>query len=86
MASRNKVLSLYKALMKESLKMPAYNFREYAIRRVHDAFKANKNVSDTEALGQQIIKAEKNLEIIRRQAIIGHLYSIEKLVIEHQMK
>ncbi|CAG9837945.1 unnamed protein product [Diabrotica balteata] len=83
--SRLEILKLYKTMLKESRKIPAYNFREYALRRVRDAFKENKSISNNQ-IGVLIEKAEKNLETIRRQAIIGQLYAVDKLVIEHELQ
>ncbi|XP_050510963.1 LYR motif-containing protein 4 [Diabrotica virgifera virgifera] len=83
--SRLEVLKLYKTMLKESRKIPSYNFREYALRRVRDAFKENKSISNNQ-IGVLIEKAEKNLETIKRQAIIGQLYATDKLVIEHELQ
>ncbi|NXH50474.1 LYRM4 protein, partial [Dicaeum eximium] len=57
-------------------------FRTYAIRRIRDAFRENKNTSDSEKIEELLNKAKANLEIIQRQVIIDKLYSTEKLVIE----
>ncbi|XP_023019436.1 LYR motif-containing protein bcn92 [Leptinotarsa decemlineata] len=86
MATKTIILRLYKAMLKESQKIPAYNFRKYAIRRVRDGFRANKYLSNSDALRLKVEEAETNLEVIRRQVIVGQLYTAEKLVIEHQSK
>ncbi|XP_025925489.1 LYR motif-containing protein 4, partial [Apteryx rowi] len=54
----------------------------YAIRRIRDAFRENKNIKDSEEIEELVNKAKANLEIIHRQVTIGQLYSTEKLVIE----
>ncbi|NXO97269.1 LYRM4 protein, partial [Certhia brachydactyla] len=57
-------------------------FRTYAIRRIRDAFRENKNIVDSEKIEELLNKGKANLEIIQRQVTIGQLYSTEKLVIE----
>ncbi|XP_044743735.1 LYR motif-containing protein 4 [Chrysoperla carnea] len=82
--SRSKILQLYKNLIKESSKFEAYNYRNYALRRIRDGFKENKNVSDVDQISKLIEKAENNLNIIKRQALLSQVYSTDKLVIEKQ--
>lgn len=57
--------------------------RSYALRRIRDAFKENRNLTDLAAVNDQIAEGTKNLEIIKRQVLIGKLYSADKLVIEN---
>ncbi|NWT96802.1 LYRM4 protein, partial [Urocynchramus pylzowi] len=57
-------------------------FRTYAIRRIKDAFRENKNIADSEKIEELLNKAKANLEIIQRQVTIDQLYTTEKLVIE----
>ncbi|XP_040443996.1 LYR motif-containing protein 4 isoform X1 [Falco naumanni] len=59
-----------------------YRLRMYAIRRIRDAFKENKNIKDSEKIEELVKKAKANLEVIHRQVTIGQLYSAQKLVIE----
>ncbi|XP_032298381.1 LYR motif-containing protein 4 isoform X3 [Coturnix japonica] len=54
----------------------------YAIRRIRDAFRENKNVKDSEKIEELVSKAKENLEIIHRQVTIGQMYATQKLVIE----
>nr|CAH7712872.1 unnamed protein product [Callosobruchus chinensis]CAH7759360.1 unnamed protein product [Callosobruchus chinensis] len=83
MSKRIDLLKLYKSLMRESQKIPDYNFRNYALRKVRDSFKANSTITDTTLINNEIQEASKNLEIIKRQAAVGQMYSAEKLVIEN---
>jgi hypothetical protein len=39
----------------------------YAIRRIRDAFRADKSLTDSTKITEAIQKAEENLEIIKRQ-------------------
>ncbi|KAG0304674.1 hypothetical protein BGZ98_005179 [Dissophora globulifera] len=81
-AHRSQVLSLYRSLLHHSSKFAAYNFRDYAIRRTRDAFHAAKSESDPEKIQAMIHKAQKELEVVKRQSLISQLYSGEKLVLE----
>ncbi|XP_012589610.1 PREDICTED: LYR motif-containing protein 4 [Condylura cristata] len=56
--------------------------RTYAVRRIRDAFRANKDVRDPAEVQALVDKARRDLGVIRRQVHIGELYSAEKLVIE----
>ncbi|XP_030064637.1 LYR motif-containing protein 4 isoform X2 [Microcaecilia unicolor] len=85
-SSSAQVLSLYRTMLRESKKFSSYNYRTYAIRRIRDAFKENKNVKDIQDIQTLLNRAKENLEIIQRQVTVGHLYSTHKLVIEHQEK
>ncbi|XP_073831033.1 LYR motif-containing protein bcn92 [Musca autumnalis] len=86
MSTRRLAKSLYRQLLREAEKLPAYNFRLYAIRKIRDTFQANKTINDFEAIDREIATAKQSLEMLRRQAIIGHLYSAEKLVIENKKR
>jgi len=81
-AHRSLVLSLYKKLLREGSKYPAYNFRMYALRRTRDAFRTNKNLSDETAIKSCIAEASDDLETLKRQVVVGNLYKADKLIIE----
>ncbi|XP_037237649.1 LYR motif-containing protein 4 isoform X4 [Falco rusticolus] len=66
-SSRAQVLRLYRALLRESQRFSGYNYRMYAIRRIRDAFKENKNIKDSEKIEELVKKAKANLEVIHRQ-------------------
>uniref|UniRef100_A0A8C0CRR4 LYR motif containing 4 n=1 Tax=Balaenoptera musculus TaxID=9771 RepID=A0A8C0CRR4_BALMU len=67
-SSRAQVLDLYRAMLRESKHFSAYNYRTYAIRRIRDAFRENKNVKDPVQIQALMNKARRDLGIIRRQA------------------
>ncbi|XP_045782736.1 LYR motif-containing protein 4B [Maniola jurtina] len=77
------ILSLYKSLLKESNKFNNYNFRAYALRRVRDAFKENKFLTDPKLVKKEFEYGKENLAIVKRQVVIGDMYQTEKLVIEN---
>ncbi|XP_018621221.1 LYR motif-containing protein 4 [Scleropages formosus] len=83
-SSRSQVLSLYRMLLRESKKFPSYNYRTYALRRVKDAFRENKNVNDPKTVEILLNRARDNLSIIQRQVHIGRLYSAQKTVVEDE--
>ncbi|XP_021959885.1 LYR motif-containing protein 4 [Folsomia candida] len=83
-AGKHTVLHMYKAMLRESEKFSSYNYRNYALRRIRDAFKENKNLQDKEKIKEQMSKANKNLSIIKRQVIIGDIYRSDKLIIEQK--
>ncbi|XP_060100172.1 LYR motif-containing protein 4 [Heteronotia binoei] len=80
--TRAQVLRLYRALLRESEKFTSYGYRTYAIRRIRDAFRENKNLKDSSKIEALVNSAKSNLEMIHRQVTIGQLYSAQKLVIE----
>nr|XP_008272483.1 LYR motif-containing protein 4 isoform X1 [Oryctolagus cuniculus] len=71
-SSRAQVLDLYRAMLRESKHFSAYNYRMYAIRRIRDAFRENKNVKDPVEIQALVNKAKRDLGIIRRQNA-GHM-------------
>ncbi|XP_021347081.1 LYR motif-containing protein 4B-like [Mizuhopecten yessoensis] len=81
-ATRSKVIRLYKNLLKECNKFNTYNYRTYAVRRTKDAFRDYKNETDPSVIQQLITKAESNLEMVKRQVLIGQMYGEGNLVIE----
>ncbi|XP_019488106.1 PREDICTED: LYR motif-containing protein 4 isoform X1 [Hipposideros armiger] len=66
-SSRAQVLDLYRAMLRESKHFSAYNYRTYAIRRIRDAFRENKNVQDPVEIQTLVNKAKRDLGMIRRQ-------------------
>ncbi|XP_023618794.1 LYR motif-containing protein 4 isoform X5 [Myotis lucifugus] len=73
-------------MLRESKQFSAYNYRTYAIRKIRDAFRENKNMKDPVEIQALVNKAKRDLEMIRRQVHIGQLYSTDKLIIENQEK
>ncbi|TKC39267.1 hypothetical protein EI555_000894 [Monodon monoceros] len=66
-SSRAQVLDLYRTMLRESKHFSAYSYRSYAIRRIRDAFRENKNVKDPVQIQALVNKAKRDLGIIRRQ-------------------
>ena len=73
-------------MLRESQKFSEYNFRCYALRRVHDAFKKGQKEADKQKVQELIKKAEDNLAMIKRQTVIGNLYKENPFVMEGSPK
>lgn len=75
--------SLFRQLLRESKKFDNYNFRTYALRSTKSKFRANAGASGEE-VDKLLQNGRKDLELIRRQTLIGSLYHPEEaFVIEH---
>uniref|UniRef100_A0A2R5L6I9 Complex 1 LYR protein domain-containing protein n=1 Tax=Ornithodoros turicata TaxID=34597 RepID=A0A2R5L6I9_9ACAR len=83
---RSEVLKLYKLLMRESGRFNSYIYRSYALRRVRDAFRENKAVQEQPEIEKLVREGYENLDIIKRQVLIGSLYKAGNIVVESQFK
>lgn len=81
-APRRTVLTLYRNLLREGGKFNNYNFRNYALRKIRDSFHQHKHETDTAKIKEFILCAEENLELVRRQVVIGNLYDDNPTVVE----
>ncbi|KAM4534480.1 LYR motif-containing protein 4 [Odontesthes bonariensis] len=81
-STRTQVISLYKMMLKESSKFPSYNYRTYAMRRVRDAFRANRKVEDQKTVVRLMEEGQQTLALIQRQVSIGRMYEAQKTVVE----
>lgn len=82
MASNREVLQLYRQMLRMGKSFSSYNYRMYAIRRIKDAFRENKDITDPEKRKSLILKAQDNLEVMKRQVFLGQMYRHARLVIE----
>ncbi|KAK4043802.1 hypothetical protein C8A01DRAFT_32122 [Parachaetomium inaequale] len=86
--SAQRVLSLYRQLLRQGSQFSAYNFREYARRRTRDAFRENKGVEDPRRVQELVQKGLKDLQMlkgvcgIQRQTVISQFYQSNRLVVE----
>eukprot|EP00112_Aurelia_sp_Birch-Aquarium-sp1_P013773 Seg2939.1 transcript_id=Seg2939.1/GoldUCD/mRNA.D3Y31 product="hypothetical protein" pseudo=true protein_id=Seg2939.1/GoldUCD/D3Y31 len=85
-SSRLEIMKLYRDMMRTGQQFTSYNFREYAKRRIRDAFKQHIGETDPARINQFMTKAKENHELIKRQVAIGQMYQPTKLVIENQNK
>ena len=79
--SRQHVLSLFRGLLRHAGRMEDYNFRSYAKRRVVLGFTEGKGLSG-EAAAREYQEGLKNLEMMKRQALLSHLYPSKRSVME----
>uniref|UniRef100_A0A3Q0SY45 Si:ch211-152c8.4 n=1 Tax=Amphilophus citrinellus TaxID=61819 RepID=A0A3Q0SY45_AMPCI len=80
-STRSQVISLYRMMLRESRKFPSYNYT-YALRRVRDAFKANRKVEDPKAVERLMEEGQQTLALIQRQVSIGKMYEAQKTVVD----
>ncbi|KAL1890837.1 hypothetical protein Sste5346_007978 [Sporothrix stenoceras] len=76
------VLSLYRQLLRTAQQFPAYNFREYALRRTRDAFREHKTETDPRHVQELIQQGLKDLQMMKRQTTLGQYYQTDRLVVE----
>ncbi|XP_034416035.1 LYR motif-containing protein 4B [Cyclopterus lumpus] len=81
-SGRAQVISLYRAMLTESQRFPSYNYRTYAVRRVRDAFRANRKVEDPKAVERLMVEGQQTLALMQRQVSIGKMYETQKNVVE----
>ena len=80
-ASRTQVLQLFRGLMRQARRLEDYNFRDYAKRRVVMGFQENRGLAG-EVAAQEYQEGLKNLDMLKRQAVISHLYPSKRSVME----
>ncbi|KKY31450.1 putative iron-sulfur cluster biosynthesis protein isd11 [Diaporthe ampelina] len=80
--SPQQVRSLYRQLLRQSEQFASYNFREYAKRRTRDAFRENKAVEDQRQIQELVQKGLKELQMMKRQTVVGHFFELDRLVVE----
>ncbi|GAB1312170.1 hypothetical protein MFIFM68171_02380 [Madurella fahalii] len=80
--SAQKVLSLYRQLLRQGNQFAAYNFREYAKRRTRDAFREHRSVEDPRRIQELLQKGLKDLQMLKRQTMISQFYQQDRLVVE----
>ncbi|KAK4166607.1 hypothetical protein QBC43DRAFT_313000 [Cladorrhinum sp. PSN259] len=80
--SAQKVLSLYRQLLRQGNQFAGYNFREYAKRRTRDAFRENKSVDDERKVQELFQDGLKQLQLLKRQTVVSQFYQQDRLIIE----
>lgn len=84
----SKVVALYRALLINANLIPHYNFKSYALRRIKHDFKKNRVVQDPTLISSLYQSGLQQLDMLKRQRIIGQLYPEEQSVLEvkHNMR
>ncbi|KAL8338516.1 hypothetical protein RB598_007059 [Gaeumannomyces tritici] len=80
--SAQQVRSLFRQLLRQSDQFAAYNFREYAKRRTRDAFRENQGVSDPRRVQELVQEGLRELQVMKRQTVLGQFYQLDRLVVE----
>ncbi|EJT74408.1 hypothetical protein GGTG_08249 [Gaeumannomyces tritici R3-111a-1] len=80
--SAQQVRSLFRQLLRQSGQFAAYNFREYAKRRTRDAFRENQGVSDPRRVQELVQEGLRELQVMKRQTVLGQFYQLDRLVVE----
>ena len=65
-------------MLRESEKFVDLNYRSYAIRRIKDGFRAQSHVTEQSEIETKIQYAKVNLDIIKRQTTVGHLFGLTR--------
>jgi len=76
------ILSLYRSLLRTGGQFNQYGFREYARRRTRDAFRQHRDETDPERVQELVHRGLDDLQMMKRQTVIGQMYKIDKLVVE----
>ncbi|XP_051241885.1 LYR motif-containing protein 4 [Dicentrarchus labrax] len=74
-SARAQVISLYRSMLSASKKFPSYNYRTYALRRVRDAFRANRNIEDPKTVARLMTEGQQTLALIQRQVRHTHTHT-----------
>mmetsp|Transcript_46878 Transcript_46878/g.73379 ORF Transcript_46878/g.73379 Transcript_46878/m.73379 type:complete len:91 (-) Transcript_46878:310-582(-) len=84
-AAKAEAVQLYRNLIRYSKKFQHYNFREYFLRRTREEFAANKGESDPAKVSELLERGKRELEVIRRQAMMSELFAPNKKFVVEQM-
>jgi len=76
------MLHLYSALLRASRSFTSYNFRQYFIRRTRSTFRQIQEEKDPGKLAEFYKTGVKDLEVLRRSAVVNSLYGGRRLVVE----
>lgn len=76
------VRKLYKALLRHGGRFSDYNFREYAVRRTRDAFRAARNETSPDVVNARYYDGLNQLAILKRQSAISQMFKADPVIIE----
>ena len=84
MGHQQKVLQLYRSILRKANEFDNYNFRTYAIRRARDGFLANRALTEPTEIAAAVAQGQRDLAMLSRQALISSMYGMPELVVEQQ--
>lgn len=73
---------LYRDLLRHSVRLSSYNFRQYAVRRIRDAYLSNRGLTDQAQIDRELSYGHEQLNLLKRQATISQMYKEDRLVVE----
>ncbi|CAE6421897.1 unnamed protein product [Rhizoctonia solani] len=82
--SRTQMLSLYAAMIRTSRSFSSYNFRNYFLRRTRTQFHEHLNEKDPAQIRTLYDTGLRELEVLKRCAIVNRLYEGPRLVVERK--
>mmetsp|Transcript_99894 Transcript_99894/g.242959 ORF Transcript_99894/g.242959 Transcript_99894/m.242959 type:complete len:92 (-) Transcript_99894:106-381(-) len=83
--ARTEALSLYRNLLRQARVFKDYNFREYALRRTRDGFRAHQSLAPgSEEAQRALAEGRAQLDIVKRQSVINAMYAQAPSVMEQQ--
>jgi len=65
---------LYKEMIREAGRFQDFNYRNYFIRRIRHDFDRSYDLSSQEDIDSAMSRGKKQLDMIKRQAVIGQLF------------
>ncbi|CCM02042.1 uncharacterized protein FIBRA_04118 [Fibroporia radiculosa] len=80
--TKQAILELYKNTLRTSRAFSSYNFRQYFVRRTEGTFREIQEETDPAKLTTFYNDKTKELEALKRSAIVNQLYGGWKLVVE----
>ncbi|KAH9947787.1 hypothetical protein B0H21DRAFT_737251 [Amylocystis lapponica] len=80
--TKEALLQLYSSTLRTSRSFSSYNFREYFVRRAKSSFQEIQNESDPAKLSAFYNDKTKELQVLKRSAIVNQLYGGWRLVVE----
>lgn len=79
---QSQALRLYRELLKASAAFQDSNVRQYALRRVKQAYREHQHVSDTTEWERLFLEGQRDLALVKRQAAISRMYPAPSYVTE----
>lgn len=84
--SRTQIMSLFRSLLRTSRQFSDYNIGEYSKRRTIDAFRTNKQLTDSSSVSTAFADGKAQLDVAKRQVLVYSLYAPEvKSIMELQI-
>ncbi|KAG8858798.1 hypothetical protein FRC20_011961 [Serendipita sp. 405] len=80
--ARETLLALYSNTLKTAQSFASYNFRSYFVQRTNDVFRAAQREQDSAKVNKFIEEKQKELDVLKRAALINQMYGGRKLVVE----